>query len=113
MDMRGLSHAVTTAPEQSSRYQRYDISKDAYPFLDADVPTIAAFAVMVGNTDTIDEELGYQLAKAMVENANEITHAQGAQMKIGRASCRERGERPHVAEDAQNNLTTTPHYDDW
>src|SRR5690625_6835236 len=85
MDMRGLSHAVTTAPEQSSRYQRYDISKDAYPFLDADVPTIAAFAVMVGNTDTIDEELGYQLAKAMVENANEITHAQGAQMTLENA----------------------------
>src|SRR5690625_5366770 len=78
--MLGLSDEVIAASEESSGYQRYDISKDAYPFLDADVPTIAAFAVMVGNTDTIDEELGYQLAKAMVENANEIPHAEDAEM---------------------------------
>jgi len=83
--MLGLSDEVITQAEESSGYQRYDISKDAYPFLDADVPTIAAFAVMVANTDTIDEELGYQLAKAMVENSNEITHAQGRQMTLENA----------------------------
>src|SRR5690625_7800501 len=85
MDMRGLSHAVTTAPEQSSRYQRYDISKDAYPFLEADVPTIAAFAVMFANTDTIDEELGYQLAKSMIEIYNEIKNAKGVHLYLENA----------------------------
>ncbi|HLR29176.1 MAG TPA: TAXI family TRAP transporter solute-binding subunit [Paenalcaligenes sp.] len=83
--MLGLSDEVIATSEESSGYQRYEISKDDYPFLDKDVPTIAAFAVMVGNTDTIDEELGYQLAKAMVENSNEITHAQGAQLTLENA----------------------------
>lgn len=83
--MLGLSDDVIAQAEGSSGYQRYNISKDAYGFLDADVPTIAAFAVMVANNDTIDEELGYQLAKVMVENSNEITHAQGAQLTLENA----------------------------
>ncbi|HLS21267.1 MAG TPA: TAXI family TRAP transporter solute-binding subunit [Paenalcaligenes sp.] len=83
--MLGLSDEVISAAEEGSGYQRYEISKDAYPFLEADVPTIAAFAVMVANTDTIDEELGYQLAKVMIENSNEITHAQGAQLTLDNA----------------------------
>src|SRR5699024_11141595 len=77
--MLGLSDEVIATTEETSGYQRYDISKDAYPFLDKDVPTIAAFAVMVGNTDTIDEELRDQLYMAIGENSNENTHAQAAQ----------------------------------
>src|SRR5690625_2840613 len=83
--MLGLSDAVIEKAEKESGYQRFDIPKEAYPFMQEDVPTIAAFAVMVANTDTIDEELGYQLAKAMVENSNEITHAQGKQMTLDNA----------------------------
>lgn len=83
--MLGLSDEVITKTEQTSGYKSYTISKDAYGFLDADVPTIAAFAVMVANNDTIDEELGYQLAKIMVENSKEITHAQGAQLTLKNA----------------------------
>ena len=83
--MLGLSDEVITKAEQTSGYKSYTISKDAYGFLDADVPTIAAFAVMVANNDTIDEELGYQLAKIMVENSKEITHAQGAQLTLKNA----------------------------
>lgn len=83
--MLGLSDDVIAQAEETSGYQRYEISKDAYGFLDEDVPTIAAFAVMVANTDTIDEELGYQLAKSMVENSNEITHAQGVQLTLDNA----------------------------
>src|SRR5690554_714758 len=55
--MLGLSDEVIAKAEASSGYKSYNISKDAYGFLDADVPTIAAFAVMVANNDTIDEEL--------------------------------------------------------
>ncbi len=83
--MLGLSDSVIEKAEEESGYQRFDIPQDSYDFLDSDVPTIAAFAVMVANTDTIDEELGYQLAKAMVDNADEITHAQGAQMTLENA----------------------------
>lgn len=83
--MLGLSDEVIKKAETESLYQRYDIPKDSYGFLDADVPTIAAFAIMVGNTDTIDDELGYQLAKTMVENSSEITHAQGRQLTLENA----------------------------
>ena len=40
---------------------------------------------LMGNTDTIDEELGYQLAKIMVENASENTHDQAKQMTLENA----------------------------
>lgn len=83
--MLGLSDEAIKKAETEIKYQRYDIPKDAYGFLDADVPTIAAFAIMVGNTDTIDEELGYQLAKTMVEKSNEITHAQGRKLTLENA----------------------------
>lgn len=83
--MLGLSDEIIAKAEESSGYKSYSISKDAYSFLDADVPTIAAFAIMVANNDTIDEELGYQLAKVMVENSKEITHAQGAQLTLENA----------------------------
>ncbi|MDK6202734.1 TAXI family TRAP transporter solute-binding subunit [Oligella urethralis] len=81
----GLSDEVIAKLEEKSGYQGYQIPKDAYAFLDGDVPTIAAFAIMVANNDTIDEELGYQLAKIMVENAKEVTHAQGAQLTLQNA----------------------------
>src|SRR5699024_1504856 len=44
-----------------------------------------AYAVMVGNTDTIDEELGYELARIMVENADEVTHEQGKMLTLENA----------------------------
>src|SRR5690606_37369839 len=36
-------------------------------------------------TDTIDEELGYELAKSMIENASENTHAQAKHMILENA----------------------------
>ncbi len=83
--MLGLTDEVIAKAEEANGYQSYTIPSDAYAFLDADVPTIAAFAIMVANNDTIDEELGYQLAKVMVENSKEITHAQGVQLSLENA----------------------------
>jgi len=71
--------------EEISGYQSYTIPADSYDFLESDVQTVAAYAILMGNTDTIDEELGYELAKLMVENADEITHAQAAQMTLENA----------------------------
>src|SRR5690625_2864156 len=62
--------------EEESGYEEYIIPEDSYDFLESDVTTVAAYAVMVANTDTIDEELGYELARIMVENVDEVTHAQ-------------------------------------
>lgn len=81
----GLSDEAVAEIEENSGYEGYIIPEDSYEFLDGDVQTVAAFAVLIGNTDTIDEELGYELARIMIENADEVTHAQGKQMTLDNA----------------------------
>lgn len=71
--------------EEESGYQKYVIPQDSYDFLESDITTVAAYAVMVANTDTIDEELGYELARIMVEHADEVTHAQAEHMTLENA----------------------------
>lgn len=71
--------------EEESGYEEYIIPEDSYDFLESDVTTVAAYAVMVANTDTIDEELGYELARIMVENVDEVTHAQADHMTLENA----------------------------
>ncbi|HZW67934.1 MAG TPA: TAXI family TRAP transporter solute-binding subunit [Pseudogracilibacillus sp.] len=83
--MLNLDDEAIEEIEANSPYERYTIEKDNYEFLEEDVETIAAFAVMVANTDTIDEELGYELARIMVENAEEVTHAQAAELTLENA----------------------------
>src|SRR5699024_2163260 len=56
-----------------------------YEFMEDDVETVAAYAILMGNTNTIDEDLGYELAKSMIENADENTHAQAEQMTLDNA----------------------------
>jgi hypothetical protein len=71
--------------EENSGYLRYTIPSDAYEFLEEDVETVTAYAILMANTDTIDEELGYELARIMVENADENTHAQSENMTLENA----------------------------
>ncbi|MBP2078866.1 TAXI family TRAP transporter solute-binding subunit [Oceanobacillus polygoni] len=83
--MIGLSDDAITYIEEKSGYMRYTIPQDTYDFMDEDIETVTAFAVLVANTDSIDEELGYELAKSMVENASENTHAQSVHMTLENA----------------------------
>src|SRR5690606_1883978 len=83
--MLGLSDEAIKHIEENSGYKRYTIPQDTYDFLDSDVETVTAYAVLMGNTDTIDEELGYELAKIMIENASENTHDQAKQMTLENA----------------------------
>lgn len=83
--MLGLSEEAIEEIESNSDYKRYTISKDNYDFLESDIETVAAYAILMGNTDTIDEELGYELARIMVEHASEVTHAQAAEMTLENA----------------------------
>ena len=83
--MIGLSDNAIAYMEENSGYMRYTIPQDTYDFMDEDIETVTAFAVLVANTDSIDEELGYELAKSMVENANENTHAQSVHMTLENA----------------------------
>lgn len=80
-----LSDDAITHIEENSGYQQFTIPSGTYDFQDSDVNTVAARAILMGNTETIDEELGYELARIMVENADENTHAQSEQMTIENA----------------------------
>ncbi|MFS0863587.1 TAXI family TRAP transporter solute-binding subunit [Fredinandcohnia sp. 179-A 10B2 NHS] len=66
--------------EESSGYTGYTIKAGSYEWLKEDANVVSAYAVLVANTDTVDDELAYQLAKVMIEKASENTHAQSAHM---------------------------------
>lgn len=83
--MISLSDDAIKKIEEKSGYKHFTIPKDTYDFLTDDVQTITAYAILMGNTNTIDEELGYELAKSMIENASENTHAQAKQMILENA----------------------------
>ena len=63
--------------EEHSQYKSFDIPADTYEWLDAPVSTISAFAVLVGSMTQVSEELGYEITKALFENAGQINHQQG------------------------------------
>ncbi|MGP9642796.1 MULTISPECIES: TAXI family TRAP transporter solute-binding subunit [Halomonas] len=81
----GLSDEAIDYIEANSAYKRFTIPAGSYDFQDQDVETITAYAVLVGNTQTIDEELGYELARLMHQHAEENTHAQSAFMTLENA----------------------------
>lgn len=83
--MLELSDEAIQYIEENSGYKRYTIPKDTYDFLDSDIETVTAYAILMGNTNTIDEELGYELAKTMIEKASENTHAQAVYMTLENA----------------------------
>ena len=67
---------VLSQIEKNNDYRRFTITKDSYNFLTEDVQTLAAYAVLIANTHTINNEMGYQLAKIMYEKAGQLPHAQ-------------------------------------
>lgn len=81
----GISDDAIEQIEEESGYERFTIPEDSYDFLEEDIQTVAAYAVMVGSTETIDEEQGYELARIMVENAEDVTHDQGVQLTLENA----------------------------
>ena len=83
--MLGLEDDAIDEIEEVSNYKRHTIPAGSYEFIDEDIETVAAFAVLVGNTNTIDDDLAYDLAKSMVENSDEITHAQADDMTLENA----------------------------
>lgn len=83
--MLSLSDAAVDYIEANSDYRRFTIPRGSYEFLDEDIQTITAYAVLVGNTNTISEELGYELARLMLEHAEENTHSQSAFMTLENA----------------------------
>ncbi|WP_017186270.1 TAXI family TRAP transporter solute-binding subunit [Alkalibacillus haloalkaliphilus] len=81
----GLTEDEIQYAQDELGYLPYTISADSYDFLEEDVETVTAYAVLVGNTNTIDHELGYELARVSVEHADENTHAQSDHMTLENA----------------------------
>lgn len=76
LTLLSLSDAVLDDIERHTGYRRFTIPKASYPFLKQDVQTLKASALLMANTDTISDELAYQLAKIMYEQGQTIGHSQ-------------------------------------
>ncbi|WP_100404931.1 TAXI family TRAP transporter solute-binding subunit [Bacillus solitudinis] len=70
-----LQHVI-----DNSDYGHLEIEAEAYDFLDEPVDTITAYAVLVGSTSQISEDLAYEITKGLYENVDQISHPQGSFM---------------------------------
>lgn len=73
-----------------SSFEAYTIEGGTYDFAPDDLLTVSVFATLVGSTDQISEETGYEITKAIYERAGDISLAQGELIKaedglLGRA----------------------------
>ncbi|PSL50956.1 hypothetical protein B0H94_102233 [Salsuginibacillus halophilus] len=68
--------------EENSGYEGMTIEADDYSFLDEDVEAVTAYAILVGSTDQIGEDLGYEIVKGLYENTDEVSHQQGEAMDM-------------------------------
>lgn len=66
--------------EADTAYGAYKIPTDAYSWLDEDVSTLAARAVLVASTNQVSEDIAYEITKSLVENSDQISHQQAKHM---------------------------------
>ncbi|EGL82197.1 TRAP transporter solute receptor, TAXI family [Caldalkalibacillus thermarum TA2.A1] len=62
--------------EANSGYEAYTIPAGTYNWINEDVTVVSAYAILVANTDTVNDDLAYELARVMIEHADENTHPQ-------------------------------------
>lgn len=68
--------------EENSGYEEYEIPQESYDFLEEPVPSVSAFATLFGSTTQVSPDLGYEITKALYENADDITLAQSEFISI-------------------------------
>ncbi|MGQ7786525.1 TAXI family TRAP transporter solute-binding subunit [Nesterenkonia sp. K-15-9-6] len=73
VDLLGLDDAIADEISGDSGAEPYDISAEAYDFLDEDVATVSVFAALAASTTQVSEDLGYEITEAIFEHADEIT----------------------------------------
>lgn len=66
--------------EDNSGYSAFSIPGGSYEWQTEEIAAVSAFAVLVANTDSVSDDLAYELAKAMLENVEENTHPQSKHM---------------------------------
>lgn len=77
-----ISGDALEAIKEKSGYGEFTIEAGTFEWLKDPVDTVTAYAVLVGSTDQISEDLGYEITKALYENADQISHEQGNFMTI-------------------------------
>ncbi|GAB3187830.1 TAXI family TRAP transporter solute-binding subunit [Nesterenkonia suensis] len=73
VDLLALDDAVADEISGDSGAEPYDISAEAYDFLDEDVQTVSVFAALAASTSQVSEDLGYEITEALFEHADGIT----------------------------------------
>jgi uncharacterized protein len=63
--------------QSNTEYEAFEIPAGSFEWLTDSVNTITAYAILVGSTTQIDEDLGYEITKALFENSSSISHTQG------------------------------------
>ena len=66
-------------------YVAFEIPAGSYEWLQEPVSTVSAYAILVGSTNQISEDVGYEITKALLENADQISHPQGENMTMENA----------------------------
>ncbi|TMW71884.1 TAXI family TRAP transporter solute-binding subunit [Alteribacter natronophilus] len=80
IELLTLSDEALDYIEENSGYESMEIPADSYDFMDEPVMAMTAYAILIGSTDAIDEDLGYEIVRALYENYDSISHAQGPQL---------------------------------
>jgi len=65
-------------------YSRVTVTSDDYSWLAEPVYTLAVMATLVATVD-LDEQLAYDIVKALIENSADIGHARGADISVENA----------------------------
>lgn len=87
VDLLSISDEALDAIEQDSAYERIVIPAGTYEFQDEDVNAIAAYAVLIGSMSNLDEDTGYEVTRALYENASSITHSKVSIWKMKITCC--------------------------
>jgi uncharacterized protein len=61
-------------------YEPYEIPADDYDWLNEPVSTVTARAVLVGSTNQVSDDVGYEITKTLLENSDQISHPQAEHM---------------------------------
>ena len=69
---------IKAVSEKYPFYTKTMIPKDTYNGLDEDVQTVSVMAILICNTDRVDEELGYQITKSIFTNLDTLKTAHSA-----------------------------------
>ncbi|SDI86686.1 TAXI family TRAP transporter solute-binding subunit [Natribacillus halophilus] len=81
IDLLSIEPDMLDEIEEETMYEHIVIEEDVYDFLDEDVDAIGAYAILIGSTEDIDEELGYDIVEGLYENVDEMTHEQATHMQ--------------------------------